>query len=57
MNAISWPTVVLLLGVLACLGLLTYFDRSQAGVAVGAVGTLVAALLPALIRRKDEAQK
>lgn len=49
--ALSWPTALVLLGVLCLIGLAMYLDEGAAIVVVGIVGSAATALLPALIQR------
>lgn len=49
--ALSWPTALVLIGVLCLIGLAMYFDQGTATVVVGIVGSAATALLPALIQR------
>ncbi len=54
---LSWPTALVLLGVLGLIGLAMYLDQGTVIVVVGIVGSAVTALLPALIQRMEQRDK
>jgi len=55
--ALSWPTAVVLLGVLCLIGLAMYLDEGTTIVVVGIVGSAATALLPALVQRIEQRDK